>query len=181
MRKWLAIGAIWIVLLCWLLSESFAQTTNINGVQYIRVDTNAPAVPTAAVPLNDRIREWSDAAQNFALGVGAVLLTIAGIWISLKAKLAEALKIKAAESDTINKVLIHEVQKVATKNFKDTIASAARDAGVGDALHAMVKENTPSAPPSQPRDFAAELVAAGISLPDPPVVPIENPHDTKPI
>lgn len=116
--------------------------------------TNAPVV---VVPVAQRAETWLTTAKDWASGALVIITALLG-W------LANLNKNKATESGTIASVLIQEIQKLNSKQVKDSVATAARDAGVGDALHAKVKEETPSANP----------------LPTVPFVEPAKPVETKP-
>lgn len=113
-----------------------ASSSGVNAT----LSTNAPAPPVVVVqPTVERVESWLKVAEDFLAGALAVIVALLGVWGKLKSK-------RAAESEAITGVLIQEIQKIATKEIKDDISSAARDAGVSDSLHAAVKANTASTP-----------------------------------
>lgn len=175
---------VWMAFSCWLLIESVAQTNPTSeyrqpGDVLVRManSTNVESgtaltvIRSDAPPIQQRVETWLTTAKDWVSGA---LVIIA----ALLAWLANANRNKAAESGTIATVLIKEIQKVATKGFKNDIADAAREAGVSDSLHAAVKENTLSVL-AEPHNYTAELVAHW--PPKPPVVDPPKPSEIKPI
>lgn len=156
MKRFLAISVIWIIWivgLCLLLNAAWAQT-NTNASTIV---TTSGALTITPAPVVQRVTDWLAVAKDWASGALVIITALLG-W------LANLNKNKATESGTIASVLIQEIQKLNSKQVKDSVATAARDAGVGDALHAKVKEETPSANP----------------LPTVPFVEPAKPVETKP-
>lgn len=155
MKRFTILCAIWVVGLCFLLGAAWAQlaptpsniTALVQSSEYrqpgdvlLRMANSTNAV---VLPVIEKAQTWLGVVNNFLAGALAIVAALLGALAKFKSS-------KASESGTINSVLIQEIQKVATKDFKDRIASAARDAGVSDALHLKVKEETPSAPLEPP-------------------------------
>lgn len=192
MKRYFPDLLIWLVCLALFLMTAW-PATNLSseyrqpGDVLVRManDTNVVVLPVV-----EKVQTWLQVAQNILTGALTVIAALLAVWGKLRSN-------KATESGTIASVLIQEIQKVASKEFKDNIADAAREAGVGDALHSKVKDETDSSSvfpipsgaiaemvsswPKSPRDYTSEQKANPVLASVTPVVPISNPNEVKPI